>query len=643
MTASRNKTFQSALVCALLVSATVATYWPVTHAEFINYDDPAYIIRNPNVLSGVTWEGVQWAFSQIHGERTYWHPLTWLSHMLDCQLFGVKPGAHHAVNLLLHTLNTMLVFLVFLQMTRAPWRCAVLAGFFALHPLQVDTVAWVAERKNLLATLFGLLTIWAYASYVKAEGRRREEESRKQKAESRKPQPISRPPSEVHPLQSWYGGRVLRRTGCTFLVSRLSSLACVLYLLSLCFFALGLMCKPVLITLPFVLLLLDYWPLSRFQRNTQSSTLRTLLPLVREKIPFLLMAATSGVITILAHRGLGMLEAASTRPLGFRIENALVSYGRYLGKTLWPSKLAIFYPLPDAWPSWTVALSGVLLLAASALALGVARRRPYLFVGWFWFVGVLVPFIGLMQVGTQAMADRFAYLPLVGLFLALVWTVAESSRRWPDRSRILRGAAILLLLLCAVLSRRQVAHWRDSITVFEHALTVTAGNYLAHHNLGEALAKKGRIEEARSHLTAAMQLQPSVPETHYELGQALLKQERTSEAVEQYREALRLRPDWAGVLNNLAWLLATHPRAEFRNGPEAVPLAERACQLTGGANPAMLATLAAAYAEAGRFADAVSTQQKVCDLAAAQGPSAQLDLFQRRLELFRSGHAYHRP
>ena len=769
-------------VCLGLAVAILAVYWPVRRHEFINYDNRPYVTENQYVSKGLTWEGIGWALGRLHGERTYWHPLTWISHMVDCQVFGLKPAGHHLMNVLFHLLNAVLVFLVFLRLTGAFWRCAVLAGLFALHPLQVDTVAWVAERKNLLSTLFGLLAIWAYVSYSDR--------------------------SKVQSLKSKVEGGVPTQHA-----SRFTFHASLFYLLSLILFSLGLMCKPVLVTLPFLLLLLDYWPLNRLQLKTQDSRLKTLRPLFLEKLPFLLLAAASSVITILAHRSLGMLEAASTPPLGLRLENALVSYARYLGKALWPSKLAVFYPLPTAWPPGTVAVSVVLLLAVTTLAIGSARNRPSLFVGWFWFAGMLVPCIGLIQAGAQARADRFVYLPLVGLFLGLVWTVTEWSSRWRHRTGVLSCGAIVLLLFCGSLARAQVAYWQNTETLFRHALAVTEDNFLAHGKLGEALAASGRLREAevefgkaikinqayfpvmRSLATQfrdngnaeaalclfnqAVQSRPQDATAHYNLAIALADQKRVSEALAQYKEALRLDPElaaahnnlaslllsqgnaadalphaltalrlepnypqahfnagnalflqgkfaeaaahyaaaakldpanaearlnrgkalinldqpkeaeadlkeaarlqpgtvephqilagiystskrtreaakeyaaavsldqnWAEGLNALAWILATHTNSVMRDGAQAVHLATRACSLTGSTNAAFVETLAAAYAEAGMFAEAISYQQMACEIETAEGHGGQASYARQRLDLYRSQKPFREP
>ena len=773
-----NRTFWVTLLLALLA---LAVFWPVTRNEFTCYDDPDYVLNNPHVQTGLTWQGLVWAFGRLHTEQTYWHPLTWVSHMLDCQLFGLNPTGHHLVNLLLHTLNTVLVFLVFRRMTGAVWRCAVLAVLFALHPLQVDTVAWVAERKNLLSALFWLLTMWAYVSY--AEGRRKNAECR------------------------------MRSPGCGLEppASRITHHPSVYYLLALLFFTLGLMCKPVLVTLPFALLLLDYWPLQRLSPPTLNPQPSTILSLAAEKAPFLLLALASSIITLASHRALkGMMDAAAGLPLAPRLENALVSYVRYLGKTLWPSHLAVFYPHPVSWPMWAVALSGLLLLGVSALAGGNARRRPYLLVGWFWFLGVLVPFTGVVQAGAQAMADRFAYVPLLGLFLALIWGAYDVTVRWRHRTTILCSSAVAATALCATLSRHQIGYWRDSQTLFEHAVAVTEGNDVAHYNLGVILADKGLVDEAIRHYEAAVRLSPqdgqchdglgyallqkgrfteaanqyrealrlnpadaqahnnlghllvrqgqvdeaiehlteslrldankpeahcnlglalarrgSYPEAieqyrvalrlepgnaaahaelgsllaehgqlneaighytqaarltpkspnaqyrlgmalakkgewepaarqfnlalalepnfalaHYELGMICLRQRQVAKALEHWRETARLKPDWPDALNNLAWVLATDPRPALRNGAEAVELASRAAELSGTNDVRILDSLAAAYAETGRFGEAVSTALRAKAAALAQGHPEVAAEIEQRLALYQSNKPY---
>jgi tetratricopeptide (TPR) repeat protein len=411
--------------------------------------------------------------------------------------------------MLLHAANAVLVFLVFRSMTGAFWRCAALAALFALHPLQVDSVAWVAERKTLLSAFFWLLATGVYVGYAR----------RKSRAGA-----VSSVEARHATLDYW---------------------------LALVFFALGLMCKPVLVTFPFVLLLLDYWPLQRLQIENQQSTFKNLQPLLREKVPFFVLAAGSSVITILAHQALGSLDSVSKLPWDTRLENALVSYVRYLGKAFWPSRLAVFYPYPAAWPMWEVVACGLLLLVISGLVLGTARSRPWWLVGWFWFLGVLVPFIGLVQAGAQAMADRFMYVPAIGLLVGLIWGLhglAKGGRYQQVGSSVVGGAAVVL---CLALTRQQLGHWKNSETLFRHALEVTANNYIAHCALGTALGKEGQIDEAVSQYQEAIRLKPDYALAHYDLGTLLAKKGQTDEAISQFQEALRLKPDYAEAQNNL--------------------------------------------------------------------------------------------
>ena len=576
-----NRGFWGSVALALLA---FTVFWPVISHDFINYDDPDYVTSNQHIRPGLTSQGLSWAFGRLHGEQTYWHPLTWVSHMVDCQLFGLNPVGHHLVNLLFHTLNTVLVFLVFRRMTGAFWRCAVLAGLFALHPLQVDTVAWVAERKNLLSTLFWLLTMWAYACYA------------------RKKSAASEPGPGVESQGPESGA-----SRFTFHISRPLQLpTSIYYSLALLFFALGLMCKPVLVTLPAVLLLMDYWPLERLWPSMPNRRPATFLSLVAEKAPFLVLAVASSVITIASHHALkGMMNAAAGLPLEARIENALVSYVRYLGKTVWPSHLAVFYPHPVSWPIWTIALSGLMLLALSVLAVSAARRHPYLFVGWFWFLGVLVPFIGVIQAGAQAMADRFAYVPLIGLFLALVWGAHEAAGHWRYRTAALSGGVVVAVLLCGFFTRRQLSYWKDGQTLFEHAIAVTGHNDVAHYNLGVTLANKGLLDEAIPHYEAAARFSPEDPEPHDGLGYVLASKGKIVEAIEQYREALRLDPCDARAHNNLGNLLAKQGHAE-----EALQHFTESLRLDAK-NPEARNNLGIALAKQGRLDEAISQFQEV--------------------------------
>ena len=532
------------LMAALLALVTAATYWPGLHDEFVNYDDPAYVTDNPMVRAGLTWEGLGWAFGRVHGAQTYWHPLTWVSHMVDCQLYGLRPEGHHLTSLLLHAANAVLVFLVFRRMTGAFWRCAVLAALFALHPLQVDSVAWVTERKNLLSALFWLLTLWAYVRFAEVQ--------------SPKPQGIS-PKSKVQRPKS---GVKSEPSNGTDHVSRITHHPSFFYGLALCFMACGLMCKPVLVTLPMVLLLLDYWPLQRFQFSmfvplrgfepeARDSRLKDFLRLLGEKLPFVALAGASSFITVAAHEDLGMLDSGLMPAWDARLANAVVSYVRYLGKTFWPSSLAVFYPYPKAWPMWEVVACGLALLAISGLVLCAVRSRAWLLVGWFWFLGVLVPFIGLIQAGAQAMADRFMYVPVLGIFVAVIWGLHGLAKGSRYRQQGLAVAGAASIALCLGLTRQQLGHWKDSEALFRHALAVTQNNYLAHLNLGSALDGKGQIDEAIREFREALRLKPDYALAHNNLGSALDEKGQTDEAIREFREALRLRPGYALAHNNL--------------------------------------------------------------------------------------------
>jgi len=639
-----------------LAALTLAVYWPVRNHAFINYDDPVYVAENWHVQAGLSRPGLAWAFLNLHGEHTYWHPVTWVSHMLDCQLFGLNAGRHHLVNVAFHAANALLLLLVLRRMTGTFWRSAMVAGLFALHPLQVDTVAWVTERKNVLSTLFWLLTLWAYVRYVEVL-------SPKSKAQS--------PKSGGHTEHA--AGRITRH------VSRITYHASTFYLLSLLCFALGLMCKPALVTLPFALLLLDYWPLGRMQNaNVRSPASRLTFHVSRtlllEKLPFLALAAVASFITISGHHEI-RAESTSGLPWQWRVANALVSYVRYLGKAFWPSHLAVFYPHPGVWPAWAVGGSMLFLLTVSAFVLWRARQAPYLVTGWLWFLGVLVPMIGIIQAGAQAMADRFAYVPLIGLFIMIVWGVTEWATRWfiatngsqgtssqavksaptsvgghgfrnPARlqSEIALGVAGLFALGgCVWLTCRQLSYWQNTTTLFEHALRVTSNNSCAHFSLGNELADEGKIPEAMKHWETALEIDPSGADIHGRIASALCRQGDYVGALARYRRALQIDPDSAEVLNNLAWLLATCPEASQRNGPEAVPLASQACNLTRFRRTIMLGTLAAAYAEAGQLSEAVTTAQKACALAAEEGDRRLLARNQQLLELYRAGQPYHEP
>jgi tetratricopeptide (TPR) repeat protein len=521
-----NKRSRTALIIPLLLMAgTILCYWQVASHEFVAFDDAEYISENPHVKSGLTWSGIIWAFTSNYASN--WHPLTWLSHMLDCQLYGLNPAGHHLTNVFLHLVNTLLLFFVLREMTGALWRSAAVAALFAWHPVHVESVAWASERKDVLSTLFFLLTIWAYCRYVEGRG---------EKGEGRAEAPK------------------LAISG-THHESRITPLpSSLFYLLALLFFALGLMSKPMLVTLPCLLLLLDVWPLGRVQLTRNFSELRSsLVPLIREKLPFFALTMLSIVVTSIAQR-----HAASTLEdlsFGSRLANALVAYARYISKTVWPSDLAAIYPYSRHLPVLWVAGAALLLLSFSGWFLARAQRNPYLIVGWLWFLGTLVPTIGLVQVGSQSMADRYMYIPGIGLFILAAWGLNDLLGAWRHKQQLLAVAAIAVLAGCLVCTWTQVTYWRDSESLFRRAMNVTAGNYIAYDGLGSALNNAGRREEALKLLYQAVKLNPRYPEGHYDLGTALMQLGRLEEAIPHFEAALRHNPKFASAHNNLGTTL----------------------------------------------------------------------------------------
>ena len=820
---SNNSLRRTMFICVLLSALTLAAYWPVFHNDFISYDDPDYVTTNLHVAGGLSWENVIWAFCTAHSGN--WHPLTWLSHMLDAQFFGLNPGWHHLTNILLHGANAVLLFLLLQYLTGAPWRSAFVAALFALHPLHVESVAWVAERKDVLSTFFFMLTLRAYASY--AEGRSKNAEG-----------PSNEP------------------------TARLALHASRFYVLSLILFALGLMSKPMLVTLPFILLLFDIWPLERLRLsavNCQLSDsisplftlhpLSSLRPLVLEKLPFFALAATSCVVTYFVQAGAGAAVSLNAIPLRWRLFNALFSYVIYLRKMIWPTDLAVTYPLPGphlasgAWPAGQLLAAALFLLAVSAVAMWRWKRQPWLATGWFWYLGTLVPVIGLVQVGGQARADRYTYIPLIGIFICLVWGTAElcsaCRRRYQQAhrqdseiggqdsapldtsacrggkalwGRLLPGAAGLLVVgACIVATRNQLSYWRDDVALFEHALAIAPyDNAAAHYALGRAFTRQSKYALAISHYQAVAETDPLYPGLYSNLAGALMLMGKPNQAAEQYRTALRLKPgdasardslarvllalgkydealaeyaelariapaspvpafgkgtlllaegraaeaegnfeealrrkpdhaealtglatalvmqnrfaeaegrfrevlrlsptnarvhilfgkmllslgrdteastcfatalqlapdlpaksiqsakadishgqfqaavsrlatvlqllpDDAEALNELAWIRASAPESRIRNGAEAVHLAERACRLSGGKEARFYGALDAAYAEAGRFDEAIQTAQKVREMAQAAGQEEIAQGAEQRMALYRQHQPY---
>ncbi|HEY3129954.1 MAG TPA: tetratricopeptide repeat protein [Acidobacteriota bacterium] len=500
------------LLSLALLAVTAGAYWQVRQNDFVQYDDKIYVTDNKQVQQGLTLQGLRWAFTTTQGAN--WHPLTWISHMLDCQLFALNPEGHHLTSLLFHLANTLLLFWVLARMTFDPWRSAFVAALFGIHPLHVESVAWVAERKDVLSTFFWLLTFWAYFGYVQRPG-----------------------------------------------VGR--------YLWIILLFALGLMAKPMLVTLPLTLLLLDYWPLGRFdpkrpdrqegraRSKPAGQGMRIAKKLTLEKVPLMALALLSSVVTFFAQRSRGAVASIQLIPLPARVANALVSYVEYLQKMIWPARLAVFYPHPgNSIRAWQVAGSFLLLAVVTLVVMRAARRRPYLPVGWLWYLVTLLPVIGLVQVGEQAMADRYSYMPLVGIFIIVAWGGAELLEKWSVPKAGAGLAAVAIIAVLAVITSIQVAYWRNNLTLFEHALQVVPRNYQAHNDVGAELAEKGRTVEAVYHLRQALRLNPRHAKAHFNLGLIVAGEGNTGEAIAQYHEALRLDPNYAEAHMNLGVALA---------------------------------------------------------------------------------------
>ena len=530
-------------VCLFLAAIVWLVFGQTLHHEFVNYDDNLYVYENPVVPKGLTLDGIGWAFTHLYSFN--WHPLTWVSHMLDCQLYGLNAGRHHLTNVLLHTASVILLFLVLRRMTGFLWRSAFVAGVFAIHPLRVESVAWVAERKDVLSGLFFMLTLWAYTRY--GQGR-----------------------SSVERRGSSAG------TSSLALDPRPSTLS---YYLVLVFFALGLLCKPMLVTVPFVLLLLDYWPLGRMTSGEwQVTRFRILVPqllgapkrseggstlnhLLLEKLPLLGLAVASCVVTIVAqHEALQSFEHI---PFSLRLGNALVSCVAYLGQMFWPTGLAVLYPFTARDIGFlAVVLSLVLLAGISAGVFILCRRRPYFLTGWLWYLIMLVPVIGIVQVGTQARADRYTYLPQIGLYVWLTWAAAEGCAGRRYRRVVLGGLATGILAALMFCARAQTPYWRNSETLWTHTLACTSDNFIAQNNLGSVLLQRGEVDEAMVHYQKALEIKPDSAETHYNLGNVLLQQGKVDEAIAQYQKALEINPDYAETHYNLGNALLKKGRVD---------------------------------------------------------------------------------
>ncbi len=670
------------LTLILLAAATIAAFRGVAGADWILFDDPAYALRNPHVAGGLTLDGFRWMFTHPHGGN--FHPLTTLSHMLDCEVFGLDPRGPHLVNLGLHVANALLVCTVLSAYTGAWWRSAFVAAFFALHPLRVESVAWISERKDVLSTLCFLLALAAYRRWT------------------------------VRPTRARYG-------------------------LLLAAFVLGLLAKPMLVTLPFVLLLLDVWPLGRARWPLIG---RDAWPRWREKSPLFALAFASSVVTYVVQDAAGAVMDSQAHTLGPRLANALVAYARYLELTIAPHDLAVYYPLALATPTYRVLGAAAVLALATVCAWRLRERRPSVLVGWLWFLGTLVPVIGIVQVGAQALADRYTYIPSIGLGIAAVWIVSDVAARSASARIVVPATAAAALAICGVATARQTARWKDTRTLFAHTLAVTEPNAVAHQNLGNALFAAGEVDAAIVHFEQALRLVPDLLEAHNDLGSALGSLGRHAEAIEHFRAALRAREtaethqnlgwalehsgrsddaipeyeaalridgdfaaahaklgallaargrlDEAGAhlqralelepgeietlrsmaivrtlqgrveegiaaydallvraprdldaLNNIAWIRATHAEAAHRDGAQAVRLAELARDAAAGENDVLCSTLAAAYAEAGRFEDAVRVATRAIEIARARGDERGASNFAAQLALYRAGRPFH--
>ena len=485
-------------VCLVLMVATFLLFAQAGRFDYVNYDDPDYVSANTHVQGGFTWANIVWAFTTGHASN--WHPLTWLSHMLDAQLFGNRPGPAHMISVVWHAINTGLLFIVLRRMTGAHWLSALVAAWFGLHPLRVESVAWISERKDVLSMFFFLLTLLAYTRYAKG--------------------PDSAPAKPGHKLL-WYG-------------------------FALFWFALGLMTKPMLVTVPFLLLLLDYWPLERFRLDRSDNGL--LPKLILEKFPFFAIAIASGIITFQVQKKGGAVSTSLPAPE--RLANALISYVRYLFKTFWPENLSVLYPHPGHWPAWQVAGAGLFVVAISIMLILQLRKRRYLGVGWFWFAGMLIPVIGLIQVGIQSMADRYTYIPCVGLFILVAWAIEEAVRSWPPARKAAIVGAILSVIACACLTTHQIQFWHDSETLFQRAVDVTSDNYLAYNNLGYFLWGKGQRERAKENYRKSIAINPLYADALNNLGFALAGERKHAEAIPYYEAALHSNPNQAEIHNN---------------------------------------------------------------------------------------------
>ena len=586
-------------LCVGLTAFVLVAFWRVLSCDFLIYDDWEYVVTNDMVRRGLTAESVAWAFTKFHSSN--WHPLTWISHMADVQCYGLRPLGHHLTNLILHTVNTLLLFGLLRRLTGSLWRSAVVAALFGLHPTHVESVAWVAERKDVLSTCFGLLTLLAYVRFAR--------------------------PSTLDPRPS---------TAFAFLRAPA-------YWLTFVLLACGLMSKPMLVTWPCVMLLLDFWPLNRISLKPKVLSLESWKAnqrLLVEKIPFFALTIGSCVLTFFAQRAGGAVQSMEHLPVGARVANAVVAYARYLGKTIWPAELSAYYPHPIHWPDGVVLGAGLLLVGLAALGWWLVRTQRYVLFGLCWFLGTLVPVIGLIQVGGQSIADRYLYIPQIGILIAGVWGAAALAARHRIPSAATAALAGAAILSCGFVTRHYLPKWQNSVALFEHALTVDPQNPPALYSLGLALCADNKYAEALPYLEKAAALSGYAPAYQGQLALAYESLGNIGGAIERYRKCLELLPDLPEALNNLAWLLATSPEAKHRNGADAVRFATRACELTQYDWPMFLGTLAASYAEAGRFPEAIATAEKAEAMARKRGFTELADRNAELLKVYRAGQPH---
>jgi len=523
-------------ICIALVLAVFAVYGQVLHYSFVDLDDSVYVTENEEVKAGLTGRSILWAFGEPHA--SFWHPLTWLSHMLDCELFGLNPAGHHLTSLMLHIANTLLLFWVLMEMSGAVWQSAFVAGAFAMHPLHVESVAWVSERKDVLSTLFWMLTMAGYVRYARLGGAK------------------------------WY-------------------------VVTLFLFSLGLLAKPMLVTLPLVLLLLDYWPLHRLVRVTSHESRAAIL----EKLPFFALSAIFSIVAFFAQQGAGTL--CEEFPARIRFANAFVSYVKYIQKTFWPVGLGVFYPHPgDKLPMWQAAGALLLLVGVSAWVIYSAPKRKYLFVGWLWYIVTLVPVIGFVQVGSFAMADRYTYLPLIGIFIMISWGLPDVPGGLWQRRFVPAASAAIVLSALAVCAYFQAGFWRNTSTLFEHTIAVTSKNWLVYYNLGTRCNRAGRLTEAVELYKESIKAQPGYADAHYNLGLAYIGLGHRAEAAESFKQAVRVKPDFLDAYCNLGLVCI-----ELGRNAEAIEIFKQAIRIKPDCSEAFF-NLGLAYANLGRYEQA---------------------------------------